>query len=414
MKRYIAAGLAAFMLSGFCVPAYAADTAENTKAEEQKGPVTLSFETLEETVRANNISIKAAESTLTSVEKTDPGDSYLTNYWNTDNEIAQYTKQIKELDEAIAALSEDETALRATLKAQRRALQKSLEAAQAAYDDLEDKEDDDEEQHEFTVNSTRRQTQNAADLICMGAESTYISIQSLQFTHSERERDLAQLERNIEATRVRVSIGAAGQNTLKSLESQRETVLAALDTIETQVENLKNTLAVQCGYAIGTELVITALPEVAPEQAGGVDYASDLAEALKNSFSIWSKEDAVRQASDDYENNKTNNLYKFKAAQIELDAEKEKVTVAFRKLYKALEEARTMLGAAQSDWEQAQKTFHVKDTQYKRGMISKLDYLNAQDELETAREAIESAKIDLLTAYNNYEWAKRGVISSAA
>lgn len=414
MKRYIAAGMAALMLTGFLVPAYAADAAETDKTEEQKGPVTLSFETLEETVRANNVSIKAGQSTLTGVEKTDPGDSYITNYWNTDNEIAQYTKQIKELDEAIAALSDDESALRDTLKAQRYALQKSLEAAQASYDDLEDKEDDDEEQHEFTVNSTRRQTENAADLICMGAESTYISLQSLAFSHSERERSLKQLERNIEATRVRVSLGAAGQNTLKSLQSQRETVLAALDTIETQVENLKNTLAVQCGYAIGTELITTALPEVAPEQAGGVDYAADLAEALKNSYSIWSKEDAVRQASDDYENNKTNNLYAYKAAQIELDAEKEKATVAFRKLYKALEEARTMLGAAQSDWEQAQKTFHVQETQYKRGMISKLDYLNAQDELETAREAIDSAKIDLLTAYNNYQWAKRGVISSAS
>ena len=414
MKRIIAAGLTALMLSGFCMPAYAADAAEPTQTEEQTGPVTLSFETLEQTVRANNISIKAGASTLAGVEKTDPGDSYITNYWNTDNEIAQYTKQIRELDEAIAALPEGESALRDTLRAQRNMLQKSLEAAQASYNDLEDKEDDDEEQHQYTVTSTRRQTENAADLICMGAESTYIAIQSLAFSHSERERGLKQLERNIEATRVRVSIGAAGQNTLKSLQSQRETMLAALDTIETQYENLKNTLAVQCGYAIGTELVTTALPEVSPEQAGGVDYAADLAEALKNSYSIWAKEDAVRQASDDYENNKTNNLYAFKAAQIERDAEKEKVTASFRKLYKALEEARTLLGAAQADWEQAQKTFNVQDTRYKRGMISKLDYLDAQDELETARESIESAKIDLLTAYNNYQWAKRGVMSSAS
>ena len=43
-------------------------------------------------------------------------------------------------------------------------------------------------------------------------------------------------------------------------------------------------------------------------------------------------------------------------------------------------------------------------------MISKLEYENAQDTLETAKAAITTAQTDLFTAYNTYDWAKRGVM----
>ena len=46
-------------------------------------------------------------------------------------------------------------------------------------------------------------------------------------------------------------------------------------------------------------------------------------------------------------------------------------------------------------------------------MISRLKYEEAQDTYMTAQETAENARTDLLTAYNNYEWATRGVMSSA-
>ena len=52
--------------------------------------------------------------------------------------------------------------------------------------------------------------------------------------------------------------------------------------------------------------------------------------------------------------------------------------------------------------------------QYDRGMISRMDYMNAQDTLTAAEESAASAQIDLFTSYNTYQWAKRGVMSGAA
>ena len=89
MKRYMAAGLAALTLCGVCAPAYAADD------EAAAQPIALSFASLEQTVRENNVSIKAYGNNLKSVEATDPGDSYIISYANVEDEISEYQRQIK-------------------------------------------------------------------------------------------------------------------------------------------------------------------------------------------------------------------------------------------------------------------------------------------------------------------------------
>ena len=190
--------------------------------------------------------------------------------------------------------------------------------------------------------------------------------------------------------------------------------MASQTTLNTQYESLSNTLAIQCGYHTGTVLRTAALPAVTQEQLDAMDYEADLKEAVKNSYSIWAKQDAADRASDDYEDNVTNNLYAYEAAKIALDAEKENVTASFRKLYKVVQEKGDARRAANADLEQAEKTFAVQQVQYQRGMISQMAFADAQDALEAAQEAAAAAEINLFTSYNTYEWAKRGVMDSAA
>ena len=59
-----------------------------------------------------------------------------------------------------------------------------------------------------------------------------------------------------------------------------------------------------------------------------------------------------------------------------------------------------------------EEEFAVSQVQYTRGMISKMAYTDALDTFTTAQETEVAARIDLLTAYNTYQWAKRGVITA--
>lgn len=417
MKRAAAAGLCAALLCGMCVPAYAADTAKpaqttTTAQTEVKAPVKLSFDTLEKTVREGNVSIRSYQQTVESAEKTDVSDQYVNKYFSLSQQIDAYDKQISSLKKSRDSIKDD--ALKASITAQIRVLQATRDSLYQQYKNLDDDEDDAKDEQKKTVDSTRRQMQNNADTICLSAENNYISLASMQYSLAQTERSLQQLDRSIAQTKKQVALGIATKNTLSGLESQRELLAAQQKSAQTSADSLANTLAIQCGYPTGTEITIESLPEVTAEQLASIDYETDLAEALKNSYSIWSADDSVRKASDDYENDVTNNLHAYEAAKIQRDATEESVKSSFRKLYKTMQEKNTAMTAAQTDLAQAQKTFAVSRLQYNRGMISRIKFEEAQDTYTTAQEMAENARTGLLTAYNNYQWAKRGVMTSAS
>ncbi len=417
MKRAAAAGLCAALLCGMCAPAYAADTAKPaqttaTAQTEVKAPVKLTFDTLEKTVREGNVSIRSYQQTVESAEKTDVSDQYINKYFNLSQQIDAYDKQINSLKKSRDSIKDD--ALKASITAQIRVLQATRDSLYQQYKGLDDDEDDAKDEQKKTVDSTRRQMQNNADTICLSAENNYISLASMQYSLAQTERSLQQLDRSIAQTKKQVALGIATKNTLSGLESQRELLAAQQKSAQTSADSLANTLAIQCGYPTGTEITIESLPEVTAEQLASIDYETDLAEALKNSYSIWSADDSVRKASDDYENDVTNNLHAYEAAKIQRDATEESVKSSFRKLYKTMQEKNTAMTAAQTDLAQAQKTFAVSQLQYNRGMISRIKFEEAQDTYTTAQETAENARTDLLTAYNNYQWAKRGVMTSAS
>ena len=417
MKRAAAAGLCAALLCGMFAPAYAADTAKpaqttTTAQTEVKAPVKLTFDTLEKTVREGNVSIRSYQQTVESAEKTDVSDQYINKYFNLSQQIDAYDRQINSLKKSRDSIKDD--ALKASITAQIRVLQATRDSLYQQYKGLDDDEDDAKDEQKKTVDSTRRQMQNNADTICLSAENNYISLASMQYSLAQTERSLQQLDRSIAQTKKQVALGIATKNTLSGLMSQRELLAAQQKSAQTSADSLANTLAIQCGYPTGTEITIESLPEVTAEQLASIDYETDLAEALKNSYSIWSADDSVRKASDDYENDVTNNLHAYEAAKIQRDATEESVKSSFRKLYKTMQEKNTAMTAAQTDLAQAQKTFAVSQLQYNRGMISRIKFEEAQDTYTTAQETAENARTDLLTAYNNYQWAKRGVMTSAS
>lgn len=417
MKRAAAAGLCAALLCGMCAPAYAADTAKpaqttTTAQTEVKAPVKLSFDTLEKTVREGNVSIRSYQQTVESAEKTDVSDQYINKYFNLSQQIDAYDKQISSLKKSRDSIKDAD--LRKTITAQISVLQATRDSLYQQYKGLDDDEDDAKDEQKKTVDSTRRQMQNNADTICLSAENNYISLASMQYSLAQTERSLQQLDRSIAQTKKQVALGIATKNTLSGLESQRELLAAQQKSAQTSADSLANTLAIQCGYPTGTEITIESLPEVTAEQLASINYETDLAEALKNSYSIWSADDSVRKASDDYENDVTNNLHAYEAAKIQRDATEESVKSSFRKLYKTMQEKNTAMTAAQTDLAQAQKTFAVSQLQYNRGMISRIRFEEAQDTYTTAQETAENARTGLLTAYNNYQWAKRGVMTSAS
>ncbi|MGN1007636.1 MAG: TolC family protein [Butyricicoccus sp.] len=434
-KRITGAVLAASLAAGLCMPAQAVSAAPGaaicmtTAAAMQRvasrvgtGSTpgtqgsTLAFADVERVVRANNTSIKSFDKTLAGVGATDVGESFIEQYANLETQIAGYQKQINDLEKSIKKLQADNEdgqndALIRTLKAQKSSLEASLASVERSYRDLSDDEDDAEDDLEVTYNSTERQLGNAADQIVMGAETSYISLHTLDNTVDEIDRNIAAIDRSIATVKAQIALGAATQLDLQALQTQRESLTANRQTLITQRQNLKNSLAILCGYGTGETVEVGSLPEVTSSQIAAMDYDKDLATALKNSYSIWEKQDAVRQANDNYEDNKTNTMHAIEAAKIDLEAQKETVTNSFRQLFNSVKDKSALYDSAAASAAQEAKNFKVSEVQYERGAISKNAYQDAQDKLAAAEQEQATAKIELFTAYNTYKWALRGVMS---
>lgn len=382
----------------------------------------IGFRGLEETVRAHNQTIQAFRKTLQGIENTDLDGQFFTQelqyqaqlneYQSQANAYTTYIKELKALDgdssdPTIAAQIEMAESLLKVAQngvAQINGIISGLDDAQeAAEDELDD-----------TYASTEKQLENTANGIVVGAQTAYAGIITIREGIETLDRSLAALDRNIAVVEKQVEIGMASQLTLENLEQTRRTAAAQRETLVKQQTATENQLSLLCGNTANTTVKPTTLPTVTDRQLADMNYEKDLEAALDNSYTIWSARDEMRKASNDYEDNVTSTVDAYEAAKLNLEYAEESVTNSFRQLYLDVQDKKRLLDEAQAAYDMEKKNFDVDALRYERGMISKNDYLTAQDDLAAQEDAVRTAEHDLFTAYNTYDWAKRGYIGSAA
>lgn len=379
----------------------------------------IGFRGLEETVRAHNQTIQAFRKTLQGIENTDLDGQFLGQELQYEAQKSQYQAQAAIYRQCIEELSAVESS--PAIEAQIRVAQLNLKMCEesiamldrtiAGLDDLQEEA---ENELEDTYASTEKQLENTANGIVVGAQTAYAGIITIREGIETLDRSLAALDRNIAVVEKQVEIGMASQLTLENLEQTRRTAAAQRETLVKQQTATENQLSLLCGNTANTTVKPTTLPTVTDRQLADMNYEEDLEAALDNSYTIWSARDEMRKASNDYEDNVTSTVDAYEAAKLNLEYAEESVTNSFRQLYLDVQDKKRLLDEAQAAYDMEKKNFDVDALRYERGMISKNDYLTAQDDLAAQEDAVRTAEHDLFAAYNTYDWAKRGYIGSAA
>lgn len=385
----------------------------------------IGFYGLEKTVRANNQTIQSLQKTLASVGSTDvvgPIEDQIWNYQmqnsNLEAQKNSYTESAKNLQNQLDSLGSDaDEGLKSSLQAQIDQMNTlannaaaSIQKNNAVINGLEDSKDDAPADLADTYATTEKQVENSANQIVMGAQTQYISLCTMQDNIEALDRTIAAIDRQLPVVEKQYEIGTATALDVENLKNQRMAAESSKLTLENQIASIENSLSLTLGNDAGTTVHVQKVPEVTDRQLREMNYEKDLEEAKTNSYTIWQKRDALRKASNDYEDDVTSTLDAYNAAKIDLAAAQEQVENDFRKLFNDVSEKKRLLDKAESDLELAESNYKVAETKYEKGMISKLEYENAQDTLETAKAAITTAQTDLFTAYNTYDWAKRGVM----
>lgn len=457
--RVLALGLTCTALLSLATPAMAARQNTSTTPISASGTTsvtipsdgTLAFSQIGERVKANNLTLKAAEESLKQAKAMDWDDAIdemEDAIDNLDIQISQLLTGSKaQLEKAQADLATSlngisvtdgnltglkeviqNTVTLSTLSSLSQYSQMQAASLKASKESLEDQLDDLKEQkqdYQKTLKDTERQIDYAADQTISGAESLYLTILSTQLQlDGLKNNTLASTQRSLKEIELRYQLGQVSKLTLTQVQNGYESLASSITSLENTVSTLYSSLQSLMGDVPTGKLRLLDTPSVTADELSYLNYASDLSKAKENSYSLYTADRAVEDAEDamnDARRDEGKNSYQYKMAEYayqssiyKKDAAVASFEASFLNLYKAIAPAQTALAAKQSALAYEQQMYAVAEKKYQLGNLSANALQDAKDTLDSAQRDVEAAQLDLFTAYHSYDQAvKLGLVSSS-
>lgn len=457
--RVLALGLTCTALLSLATPAMAARQNTSTTPISASGTTsvtipsdgTLAFSQIGERVKANNLTLKAAEESLKQAKAMDWDDAIDEMEDAIDNldiqisqllngSSAQLEQAKKDLDSSLSSVitSKDDlsglgsviqntitvstlTTLSQYGKMQAESLKSTKESLEDQLDDLKEQKQD----YQKTLKDTERQIDYAADQTISGAESLYLTILSTQLQlDGLKNNTLASTQRSLKEIELRYQLGQVSKLTLTQVQNGYESLASSITSLENTVSTLYSSLQSLMGDVPTGKLRLLDTPSVTADELSYLNYASDLAKAKENSYSLYTADRAVEDAEDamnDARRDEGKNSYQYKMAEYayqsslyKKDAAVASFEASFLNLYKAIAPAQSALAAKQSALAYEQQMYAVAEKKYQLGNLSANALQDAKDTLDSAQRDVEAAQLDLFTAYHSYDQAvKLGLVSSS-
>lgn len=457
--RVLALGLTCTALLSLATPAMAARQNTSTTPISASGTTsvtipsdgTLAFSQIGERVKANNLTLKAAQESLKQAKAMDWDDAIdemEDAIDNLDIQISQLLTGSKaQLEKAQADLATSlngisvtggnltglkeviqNTVTLSTLSSLSQYSQMQAASLKASKESLEDQLDDLKEQkqdYQKTLKDTERQIDYAADQTISGAESLYLTILSTQLQlDGLKNNTLASTQRSLKEIELRYQLGQVSKLTLTQVQNGYESLASSITSLENTVSTLYSSLQSLMGDVPTGKLRLLDTPSVTANELSYLNYASDLAKAKENSYTLYTADRAVEDAEDamnDARRDEGKNSYQYKMAEYayqssiyKKDAAVASFEASFLNLYKAIAPAQTALAAKQSALAYEQQMYAVAEKKYQLGNLSANALQDAKDTLDSAQRDVEAAQLDLFTAYHSYDQAvKLGLVSSS-
>lgn len=457
--RVLALGLTCTALLSLATPAMAARQNTSTTPISASGTTsvtipsdgTLAFSQIGERVKANNLTLKAAEESLKQAKAMDWDDAIdemEDAIDNLDIQISQLLTGSKaQLEKAQADLATSlngisvtdgnltglkeviqNTVTLSTLSSLSQYSQMQAASLKASKESLEDQLDDLKEQkqdYQKTLKDTERQIDYAADQTISGAESLYLTILSTQLQlDGLKNNTLASTQRSLKEIELRYQLGQVSKLTLTQVQNGYESLASSITSLENTVSTLYSSLQSLMGDVPTGKLRLLDTPSVTADELSYLNYASDLSKAKEKSYTLYTADRAVEDAEDamnDARRDEGKNSYQYKMAEYayqssiyKKDAAVASFEASFLNLYKAIAPAQTALAAKQSALAYEQQMYAVAEKKYQLGNLSANALQDAKDTLDSAQRDVEAAQLDLFTAYHSYDQAvKLGLVSSS-
>ena len=271
--------------------------------------------------------------------------------------------------------------------------------------------------------AARRQLKNAQDLTVVGAESLYFAILELEQTKATLQRNMAALDRQLKEMELRYELGQISALTLEQVKSGRATLQSNLSTLEMNLRRCKLQMQSMIGAGLNGSLVLGPLPALSQGLVDSMTYKPDLEEAKTRSYDLFAAKKKLDEASDTYDDTRASHAqdtynvrsarHTYEAALYEYKMAVQTFEMNFRSAFDSVKDYSQVLNSAQTTLAFQEHSYASMELKYRQGTISHNALLDAEDDLSEAKDAVETSRRNLFTAYRTYYWAVNyGVTSS--
>ena len=389
----------------------------------------VSFDQLASRMRAKNLNMLALEETISSLKALDY--DKLTDEIRTQlDEVVTAQKQITDMIDGVLDMLEQldkmmpgrdvaETGKLILTFATANTTQSLEQANKALKDTLDDLESG---KMQADNDAIIFQLRNAQNQIIMAGESIYTALVNLELNQGALNRSEAALKRTVQEMELRYQMGQISSLTLQQIKSGQTSLASGKQTLAMNVGNLKAQLELLLGAKPVGKITLQPVTRVTAQQVSAMNQTKDMEQAKKASYTLFAAKRTLEEANEKFNEAKeqySTGDYQYamaqhtwQGAQYTYAASVQNFEAGFRALYNQVKDANQILNAKQTALQVEKSSFAAAQLKYKQGTISKNALLKAQDDLSTAQDGVDTAALDLFTAYHNYRWAvEHGILN---
>lgn len=251
--------------------------------------------------------------------------------------------------------------------------------------------------------TTERSMKTLKNQQTMLAQNLMIQYQSAVSGKELAEKNEELAKASLDAVTAQANLGmASSEDVLKASQSWIQAQSAAVQ-LDSTIRNLKQNLLITCGWNGDTDPEIASLPVPDPARVDRMDLAADTETATQTNYSFISLRQGGASGSVSRNEKKRN-----------VSQMRQSIAVGMEGLYAKAVAAKQACEGAEANFQAAALDMQAADQKNAMGMMSRLDYLQAQVSYLTAKSERDTAQTELFSAIQNYDWALKGMMASGS
>lgn len=211
-------------------------------------------------------------------------------------------------------------------------------------------------------------------------------------------RALAQV--SYEAAAARQATGMATQTDVLTALKNVQDIDANILSAQKSTDNVRRSLLLMLGWGADDQPDIRDIPEPDLNRIAGMNPESDREQALANNYEIKYNEHKIQ-------NLRSTDL--IDSANAELENIRNKVYSGLKTQYNAVLDAKDTWEAAVIKLQLEEVNMNTASAKAATGNISSLELVQQQTAYTTARNSVETSKMQLFLAMEQYDWIKKGL-----